>query len=364
MEKVVYNVLDKIEQNGFKAYIVGGYVRDYLRKIKSNDVDICTSARPKDLMEIFKDYCVVPLEYGNVILEGKEHTFEITTFRKDITYKNNRKPVTIEYIDSLDEDILRRDFTINSICMDKEGKIIDLLDAKKDLNKKIIKSIGDPDYKLKEDSLRIMRAVRFATTLKFKLDSELINAIKNNKEILKNLSYERKKEELNKIFTSENKLYGVKLLKELDLLDVLELKNIDNVLLTKDLIGMWSTITINNNYPFTKIEKELIKNINDLLLENINDNLVLYKYGLYSISIVCDLKKINKKKYTDKYNKLSIKDRNEIKITADEICEVLKREPGSFLKDVFDDLELNILYKKVKNNNLKIKNYLINKYML
>ncbi len=359
MEETIYEVLNKINEQGYKAYLVGGYVRDYLRKKKTKDIDICTNAKPKELMEIFKDYQPISLDYGNIILGIKEFTFEITTFRKEITYKDNRKPEKIEYINNLEEDLPRRDFTINSICMDKDKKIIDLLNGKKDLNKKIIRSIGSADAKLKEDSLRIMRAIRFATVLNFKLDKELVIAIKNNKELLRKLSYERKKEELTKIFASENKKYGIKLLKELDLLDVLELKNIEMVLLTKDLLGMWTTIITNDNYPFTKNEKELMKDIKLLLNENMNDNFVLYKYGLYSISVVSDLKKLSKKRIVDRYNKLAIKDRKEINITTEEICKILNVEPGPFLKDLYDDIESAIIAKKLKNENNDIKNYIL-----
>lgn len=361
MNDKIKEILEMITNNGFKAYVVGGYVRDYLRKIKTNDIDICTNARVKDLMEIFKDYKVRPLEYGNILLETKDYLYEITTFRKDIDYINNRKPI-IEYVDTLEEDITRRDFTVNSICMDKDGKIIDLLNGKKDLNKKIIRTIGDPYFKIKQDSLRILRAIRFASCLNFKIEDNLKNAIKENKDLLKDLSYERKKEELTKIFTSDNKAYGIKLLKELDLLEVLELTNIDNVLRTKDLIGMWSTITINDNYPFTKKEKDLINNINKLLKEDLNDIFVLYKTGLYEINIVCDLKKLSKKKYSNKYEKLVIKDKNEINITTEDICILLNKEPGCFLKEIYNDLEKNILLKNIKNNKEEIEKYILNNY--
>lgn len=361
MNDKIKEILEMITNKGFKAYVVGGYVRDYLRKIKTNDIDICTNARVKDLMEIFKDYKVTPLEYGNILLETKDYLYEITTFRKDIDYINNRKPI-IEYVDTLEEDITRRDFTVNSICMDKDGKIIDLLNGKKDLNKKIIRTIGDASFKIKQDSLRILRAIRFASCLNFKIEDNLKNAIKENKDLLKDLSYERKKEELTKIFTSDNKAYGIKLLKELDLLEVLELTNIDNVLRTKDLIGMWSTITINDNYPFTKKEKDLINNINKLLKEDLNDIFVLYKTGLYEINVVCDLKKLSKKKYSNKYEKLVIKDKNEIDITTEDICILLNKEPGCFLKEIYSDLEKNILLKNIKNNKEEIEKYILNNY--
>ena len=181
--------------------------------------------------------------------------------------------------------------------MDKDGKIIDLLNGKKDIHKKIIRSVGDPNYKMKEDSLRILRAIRFATEFKFKIEEPLKKAIIDNKDLLKKLSYERKKEELNKIFNSDNKKYGVRLIKELGLESVLELSNIDNVLLTKDPIGLWATIIKGDTYPFTKYEKEIIREVNELLEKDLNDIFNLYKYGPYIISICCDLKKLNKKKY-------------------------------------------------------------------
>ena len=109
---------------------------------------------------------------------------------------------------------------------------------------------------------------------------------------------------------SENKKYGVKLLKELELVDVLDLVNIDNVLCTNDLIGIWSTITISDTYNFTKNEKKIIKSINELMEKDLTNDLVLYKYGLYIASIVCDLKKVSKRKITKIYEKLPIKDKD------------------------------------------------------
>lgn len=358
MDKVIKDVLEKIENNNFQAYVVGGYVRDFLRKKPNNDIDITTNATPKELLKIFDDKNLKLEDYGNVFFKIDNYNFEITTFRKELSYKNNRKVASIEYVNSYKEDIIRRDFTINSICMDKNGNIIDILNGRKDLHKKIIRSIGDPKYKLKEDSLRILRAIRFACILNYKIDNELKLAIHENKELLRTLSYERKKDELTKIFNSDNKKYGVRLLKELNLLDVLELKNIDNVLLTKDPIGMWATIA-SFNYPFTKLEKEIINDINNLLQEDIKNPFVMYKYGSYILSIVSDLKKLNKKKILKCYDNLPIKDKSEIKITSEEICNLFNKEPGPFLKNVLEKIEISILNGNVKNDNEALKKYVL-----
>lgn len=363
MEQEIIKILNILNEKGYEAYIIGGYVRDYLLGKKSYDVDITTNAKPKEIMNIFKEYHPVSLEYGNVSIKTNKYKFEITTYRKDINYKNNRKPDEIIYIDSLDEDLLRRDFTINTICMDKNKKIIDKLNAKNDLKKKIIRTVGDPDFKFTEDALRMLRAVRFATVLNFKLDEKVIKSIKKNKKLIKKLSYERKKEELNKIFNSKNKKYGVNLLKELELLEVLELQNIDNVLLTNDLNGMWCNLT-NANYPFTKNEKDIMINIRNLLNEELKDRYILYKYGRYVLSVVCDLKKLNKKYMMFKYDMLPIKGKEEIKITSNEICSLFNKKPGPFIKEIYDELEYKILNKELKNENKKIKLYLKNKYSI
>ena len=357
MNKTIYNVLKTFEDNSYEAYVVGGYTRDkILKNEESFDVDITTNAKPKDVKELFPNLDIKLHEYGNVSFELDNYKFDITTFRKDISY-NNRRPDKIVYVDSLKEDINRRDFTINTICFDKDLNIIDYYDGIKDLKKKIIKSVGNADEKFKEDPLRILRAIRFSTYYKFKLDKDVKNAIINNKELLRELSYERKKEELSKIFCSNNKKYGINLLKKLELLEPLELKNIDNVKLTNDLIGVWATIT-DVPYAFTKKEKELIKKINLLMNEDINDVFVQYRYGFYPISVVGDLKKLNAKRLSQKYNDLPIKDRDEINITPEEICEILQKEPGNFIKDVMEKIEKEILLKKLVNEKEIIKKYI------
>ena len=242
MDKVIKKVLNTIEKSGYEAYVVGGYVRDSLMNKTSYDVDICTNARPKDLIKIF-DGAILPNEkYGAVTIRYKGVRYEITTFRKELKYEN-RRPVEIEYTNDLVEDIERRDFTINSMCMDKEGNIIDLFDGKKDINKKIIKSLGSASVKFKEDPLRILRAVRFATTLNFKLDKDIFLGIKENAKYLKDISYDRKKIELNKIFASNNVKYGIKLIYLFNLDKYLDI-DLSKIKITSDNLGIWSQLDI------------------------------------------------------------------------------------------------------------------------
>lgn len=362
MLEAVLGLLKKINSCGYKSYIVGGFVRDYILGIKSNDIDVATNATPKQLKEIFPDSLVPNEDYGSVIVFVNGIKIEITTFRKEIDYIDNRRPGQIIYIDNLYDDLLRRDFTINTISMDSDGQIIDYLNGKTDLDKKLIKSVGDATVKFTEDALRILRAVRFATILDFQLDEQVIIAIKMCKHYLRNLSYNRKKEELDKIFSSKNAKKGIQLLLDLGLDIDLELDRLRKVKNTSNLIGIWSVLDVCDKYPFNNNEKELIKNVNKVIkLDNLDLN-TLYKYGLYVNTIAGEIKGINLLDINKEYNELKIKSRSEIDISSDEIMEILHKEPGSYLKNVYDDLENMIINGKLQNDENSIKKYLENKY--
>ena len=203
MLDIALKLLEEITSHGFQAYIVGGFVRDYILGIDSNDIDINTNATPKEIKDIF-DSCLPNEDYGSVTVIKKGVRFEITTFRKEMNYLDNRRPSQIEYIDDLYQDLLRRDFTINTLCMNKDGEIIDFLGGRSEIDNRVVKTVGNAKTRFEEDSLRILRAVRFATLLDFELDKETKEAIIETRELLRNLSYYRKKEELDKIFGSSN----------------------------------------------------------------------------------------------------------------------------------------------------------------
>lgn len=354
-------VLKKLENKGFMAYIVGGYVRDRILGIKTLDVDIATNATPQEIMSIFKDTVLPNEEYGAVTLYIKNYRFEITTFRKEIRYLNNRKPVEIEYIDNLLDDLMRRDFRMNTLCIDKNGNIIDLLNGREDIDNRIINTVGDSLFKFKQDSLRILRAIRFATILNFKLSDEVKSAIKETKGSLRNLSYNRKKQELDKIFSSSNAKYGIDLLIELGLDEVLEIYNLKDVKLNCDLLGIWATLSVSPKYEFTSNEKEIIKDIRHVLKNGVN-NYSLYQYGLYVNQVAADILGMDRSLVAKKYDMLPITSRKSIDITSSDIMTLLNRKAGPYFKDIYNDLVVKILDGKLNNNNEEIKSYLLENY--
>ena len=358
MKELGLEILNKINDYGYVGYIVGGYVRDSLLGIESKDIDITTNATPMELKNIFSKEEMINSGYGSVSLIYKNKKFEITTFRKDEDYLDNRHPNRIVYVNSLSEDVKRRDFTINALCLDKDDHLIDLVDGKKDLNNKIIRTIGDSDKSFKQDALRILRAIRFASYLDFKLDDEVKKAILENKHLLKNLSYERKKQELDKIFGSNKAREGIKLIKEFNLDEELDLFNINRVKDYSDIVGIWAMIDT-DVYNFTSSEKDLIEKINATYKMDNLDIDVLYKYGLY-VNVISGINKgISKKEILEKYENLPIKNRDEIQINGKEICKLLNKKGGAFVGMIYSDLEKAILHGDLSNDKLKIKEYIL-----
>ena len=364
MLEVALSFLKKINSHNYKAYIVGGFVRDYLLGIESDDIDVATNATPKQIKEIFEDCCLSNEEYGSVVVVMKGVHFEITTFRKELSYIDNRRPGRIEYIDDLYQDLIRRDFVINTLCMDENGEILDYLGAKEDLNRKVIRTVGESYQKFSEDSLRILRAIRFATILDFSLDENIKVAIKKTKYLLKNLSYYRKKCELEKIFTSLNYKYGIKLILELGLEDELEISNLSRVMEsdTISLIGIWSILNFSKKYPFNRNELNLIQNVHDVMHLNNFDPMVLYKYGLYVNSVAAEIKKIDIKDITEAYNALIIKSRADIHINSSIIMNILHKGEGKYLKDIYLDIEREILCRRLDNTEKSISDYILRNY--
>jgi len=219
--KEVKLIIKKLRQADFEAYIVGGCVRDFLREKEPEDWDVTTSAQPKEIQKIFpksfyeNKFLTVTVQTGS--RDSKLKELEITTFRSEAKYTDKRHPDQIKFAKTLKEDLARRDFTVNTLAMDINGKIIDPFNGQKDLENKIIRAVGKPEERFSEDALRMMRAVRFATTLGpgWNIEINTTKAIKKNAFWLQAISKERIRDELIKIITSERAAEGIELLRKL-----------------------------------------------------------------------------------------------------------------------------------------------------
>lgn len=197
-------ILAKLEKNGFEAYFVGGCVRDSFLQIKTHDSDICTSATPQQIKACFKKTVDTGLRHGTVTVLTDEGMFEVTTFRREGTYSDGRRPDYVTFSSTLIDDLSRRDFTMNAIAMDKNGNIYDPFDGLSDIRKGIIRAVGNPDNRFYEDALRIVRALRFSATLGFQIEEKTATALLNQKQRLEHISVERIFSELKRLLIGKN----------------------------------------------------------------------------------------------------------------------------------------------------------------
>ena len=345
-------ILNILYDNGYDSYIVGGFVRDKLLNIKNDDIDIITSANPNEISNIFN--VDIKDNYGSIKLEYNNHIFDITTFRKEDNYLDNRRPNTIEFVKDVKEDLLRRDFTINTILIDKDENIIDYLNGINDLNNKLIKCVGDSDKKIKEDSLRILRAFRFMCIYDFKLDNNLYESIKNNKDLISNLSFDKIKKELDYIFKSSNVNLFINMMNELDLFKTLQIKPINSVIPTNDNLSVWAQLDYSDNYNFSNLDKCYIRDLKSILNSGVN-KYTIYKHGKLINKVANKILGTNID-VDEVYKKLPIYIRKNIDITSDEILNIINDK--SKLNEIYIDLENKILYNKLNNKKEDIISYL------
>lgn len=213
----LFNILN----SSYESYFVGGAVRDMILGYSINDYDITTLATPDEIRETLHMYKTIDIGgyLGTVLARTENFSVDITPFRIEGEYKNYRKPEEVIFSKDVRDDIKRRDFTINAILYN--GEFIDYVGGIEDLKNKIIRAIGDPEERIKEDALRILRAVRFASKYDFEIEDGLKSAIISNVSLLKNISYERIRDEFVKILLDKNVKLGINLLKELHILDII-----------------------------------------------------------------------------------------------------------------------------------------------
>ena len=199
-------IITLLENAGFEAFCVGGAVRDSIMGLNPTDWDITTSASPEDTVMVFKDYKTVDtgLKHGTLTVVIDKTPFEVTTYRVDGDYNDNRHPENVHFTKKLSDDLSRRDFTVNALAYNDKKVLVDLYGGQEDIYNSIIKTVGNPSARFQEDGLRIMRALRFASVLGFTIESETAKAIHDNKDLLKNISAERLAVELSKLVCGKN----------------------------------------------------------------------------------------------------------------------------------------------------------------
>ncbi|KHS57223.1 hypothetical protein QX51_09285, partial [Terrisporobacter othiniensis] len=330
--KVKY-IIDKIYENNYEAYIVGGCVRDSILGFEPNDYDITTSATPKVIKEIFRDFkCIdIGIEHGTVSVVIDDDIYEITTYRIEGEYKDHRRPENVDFTSKLEEDLKRRDFTINAMAYNEKEGLIDLFGGNIDIENKIIKTVGNPYNRFNEDGLRMIRAIRFSSKLNFKIEDNTLLAIYDNAQIIKNISLERITDEFNKIILS-NKPENVIYLFKTKLLNYLNISSEED---ENKIAELYKKISILN-----KFDKVLVKRLValDYLIKELNINcksfckeLVYSKKIIKNHNIILILMK-----------EINIKELNKVKVKK-----ILKRIDKSLFEEYLDISR--VIYEDEKN---------------
>lgn len=386
-------ILEKMEDAGFEAYFVGGAVRDYLLDKPINDIDIATSATPEEVKAIFPHTIDVGIAHGTVMVVWNNHTYEITTFRTESTYVDYRRPEQVFFVRELKEDLKRRDFTINAMAMDKKGHIIDYFQSQNALSEKEIKTVGNPNERFQEDALRIMRAIRFVSTLGFQLEDETLKSIVDNKHLLSKIAVERVTIEFEKLLQGQwcsdalVILLATKIHLFLPMLESAE-KGISKLAeiplfkltLTEKWVVLLLCIGIKEKQQIEvflrswKLSVKQIKNIQKIIywiLEREKttcwSNQKLY---FATLSVAISVEKVYQLLWNqennptisileEQYIKLPIKSKEELVIGGNDLLHWTNKQAGPWIKEILSLVETKVVERIIPNDKQLIKEWLI-----
>ncbi len=382
-------VLEKIEQAGFEAYFVGGSVRDHILGLPIHDVDIATSAYPEEIKKIFNRTIDTGIQHGTVTVLMNESSYEITTFRTESGYQDYRRPDKVTFVRSLEDDLKRRDFTINALAVDRNGNVIDKFDGLKDLDRKVIKAVGKAEERFHEDALRMMRAVRFQAQLDFTIEEQTAQAIADNAPLLEKIAVERIREEFVKMMLSQSWQIGLSEFIKLNLseycpdfgdqkFELAELLEVEKQTFI-DEDEAWAALgyVLELNHPeFNKLLRDwkVSNKTREASLNTLNmlhlfesqdfDLWNIYKLGVDNFERTIDLSKMFQIEFDydelrQKVDHISIKSSHDLAITGKDICEILGIKPGPIIGKSMSQIERGVVEGNVYNNFDELSHYLL-----
>ncbi|MFT4400331.1 CCA tRNA nucleotidyltransferase [Bacillus sp. SW14] len=381
-------VLRTLIEAGHQAYFVGGAVRDSYMKRTIGDVDIATDAAPDQVERLFQRTVDVGKEHGTIIVLWEDETYEVTTFRTESEYEDYRRPSEVNFITSLEEDLKRRDLTINAMAMTTEGQVLDYFGGKKDIDQKLIRTVGRPKDRFQEDALRMLRAVRFMSQLGFTLSLETEEAITKEKTLLSHVSVERKTIEFEKLLKGRASRQALQTLIQTGLYEELPgfYHKRENLLAASEFSfdsltsreELWAALLIDLeiNLKEAPLFLKAWKLPGKVMKEAIHiaytfgqslDAMSMYKAGekaLLSAARISQLRqneKLDKEKLKDiqnAYQSLPIKSLKDLDITGKDLLALRNRPAGQWVSEELKRIEQAVLTGKLSNQKKHIEEWL------
>ena len=369
--KGAIDILKIFNRNGYEAYFVGGCVRDYLLGEEFSDIDITTNALPEEVKKIFRKSIDTGIQHGTVTILVNGEGYEVTTFRTEDEYTNHRAPEKVEFVSNLREDLDRRDFTINAMALDSNGKLYDYHKGESDLTCKVIKTVNNPNDRFYEDALRMLRAFRFSSKLGFEIEKDTLEAIKKNAELIKFVSIERIVNEFKKLLSGKGNLRSLELLLDSKLNTYIpfleEIEIIQDFSKCSFCQSLYILSKINDisfdilkELKLSNKEVKLIKEfdkINTDFVRKIPLELILYKHNFEDVVFIAEYFSYNNRNNIENC-KLTINSFDEVNITSQEIISTIGEKPGPWIKSVVSELEHEILLNRLDNNRKDILDFL------
>lgn len=372
-------ILEKIKAAGYEAYFVGGSVRDALLHRPIHDVDIATSSYPEETKEIFERTVDVGIEHGTVLVLEDHHEYEITTFRVEEEYVDYRRPSQVNFVRSLEEDLKRRDFTVNAFALNEQSEIIDLFNGLEDLENKILRAVGLASERFNEDALRIMRGLRFAATLDFDIEEETFQAMKSHAPLLEKISIERSFIEFDKLLVAPHYRKGLqamiasevyRYLPELNhgsdaFQAILDDLNEQFVFSSSEQAWAYLILKLNIKKPTSFLKKwktsndfqKMVTNIVDVYRYRLNAELtkeIVYQYGKEIVQVSEELRQAEGKSVDFDLidtldDALTIHDKHEIVVNGGMLMQEMQLKPGPQLGLVIKKIEQAIVAGNLAN---------------
>ncbi|KMJ59731.1 hypothetical protein AB685_02375 [Bacillus sp. LL01] len=384
-------IIERLEDNGHEAYFVGGSVRDTLMNRVIGDIDIATSATPDQIQAIFAKTIDVGADHGTIIVVASEQeSYEVTTFRTDGTYTDNRHPDKVTFVKSLEEDLKRRDFTMNAIAMTKNGKILDPFLGECDIKRRVIRTVGKATERFREDALRMLRAIRFSSQLSFSMEADTFIGIQEDRALLEMISVERKTVEMEKLLKGQGVKNALELMVTTDLhafLPHLEGKGDHLLELAKLPVyelqsrsALWTLLVLVleivdaegflNDWKLPKkVSKAVQENLN--VIEQVRkfgwEKEVLYRSGieqsLEALQVMnilgwdtretgIQIKKI--------YYSLPIHCLKDIVFDGHDLMNLAGEKRGKWISDIYNDLEKALIHGEIQNERVALKEWVCN----